>query len=233
MLYSCDKKDEDFGELLEIIPSKVIVANGDSVQFTLKQSGPIALHQVDISLDDEEPYPIYKDVSVRVENDHVLFTWIVNTDSISIGEHKGKITVNHTSSKGIETKSFTFYFRVYNKERGFYGCEIMPYDRVVKRGQPLQGEVICIRKLSANGYGYGLRRDSLYEMIYLNENTNTAKPDIVLTQPPYRFSIPTSDLPVGKNSFMIMSRRFGIAYLGAGGGVWVPAMTWYDFTVTE
>ncbi len=231
MLYSCDKKDEDFGELIEIIPSKVIVANGDSVQFTLKQSGPIALHQVDISLDDEEPYPIYKDVSVRVENDHVLFTWIVNTDSISIGEHKGKITVNHTSSKGIETKSFTFYFRAYNKERGFYGCEIMPYDRVVKRGQPLQGEVICIPKLSANGNGYAGRRD--YEMIYLNENRNTAKPDIVLTQPPYRFSIPTSDLPVGKNKFTIMSRRVWDRYVGAGNTIQIPAMTWYEFTVTE
>lgn len=213
MMGACENEKDHNWEVL--IPS-LIVANGDYLTST---------HYGESDYDFKVEY--YWDGSLILSADkNTDLNYLVSNQTI--GEHKLKIVVSGEAKGTTEC-----FVQVYEKERGFLGCNIFPSNRELKNGEILQGNVIYYPPTSEKGYMGTIKAVKFW----IDDDKNN--PVQTITSAPWHFSINTNNLSKGQHKLIMNVEGVYLeGTTGGGAGVvggllpYTPSVS-YVFTITE
>lgn len=127
-------------------------------------------------------------------------------------------------AKGIST----FYIQVYDREKGYLGCTLIPESREIRNGETLQGEMVFYPHTGKSG-GWSGAISSIKVFI-----DNQTVPVQTIANAPFKFEIPIKGLSIGSHKLIIEVDGVGVKVLDAGGGLFLAGgLITYTFAVVN
>ena len=158
----------------------------------------------------------------------------------SLGDHILKIEFTGDAQGTSE-----YYIQVYEKEMGFLGASIYPFNRELKNGETLQGDVIFYPGTSKDGFltestsesrTYQKWDGTIKSVRFLIDDKDS-EPVQVLSSAPWHFSIPVKGLSRGTHKLFIdvegVNLLVNTVAQGGGIGFQLNLPREYIFTVTQ
>ena len=128
-------------------------------------------------------------------------------------------------AKGIST----FYIQVYDREKGYLGCTLIPESREIRNGETLQGEMVFYPHTAKTG-GWSGAISSIKVFI-----DNQTVPVQTIANAPFKFEIPIKGLSIGSHKLIIEVDGIYLSAASAGNvsTIYGTFPTTYTFTVVN